>query len=921
MATQQAGRLDNRKTAGGKAAGAEAPRGEMPRAYEPGAVESRIYEFWESQGYFSPIFSDEAWEKGSTAGDREPFTIIMPPPNVTGELHLGHALTAAIEDALTRWHRMRGDPTLFLPGTDHAGIATQMVVERELAKEALTRQDLGREKFVERVWMWVRKTRHRIDDQHRKLGVSCDWSRNRFTMDETPQLAVRTTFKHLYDDGLIYRGTRIINWCPRCQTALSDLEVNHEEEQTSLWHIKYPLIDGAGAETGEFIQMATTRPETIVGDVAVAVNPEDERWREIIGTKARLPIIGRELEIIADAEVEKEFGTGAVKVTPGHDPTDYEVGLRHGLPIINVMNVDATMNDEAGPYAGMDRYEARHRIVDDFDAAGLLVRIEPYTTSIGHCDRCETVVEPIVSLQWYIKVAPLAARAIDVVRSGQIRVLPERYEKVDLNWMETIRDWCISRQLWWGHRIPVWYCDACGEQFVEIETPSACAKCGDADLRQDEDVLDTWFSSGLWTHSTLGWPRQTKDLELFYPTSVLETGWDILFFWVARMIMLGLYNMHESPFSTVFLHGMVRDEAGQKMSKTKGNVIDPLTIVTEFGADALRFALATNSTAGNDMKFSREKVEAARNFCNKLWNAARFVIQKLEGRPAVALPAGGTASMHLEDRWIISGANALARDVNQLMTDFHLGEAGRQIYDFLWGEFCDWYIEAVKVRLSRGDPSPLPVLAHVLATGLKLLHPFAPFVTEEIWQNLQPLLPADEPEALMVAPYPDMQAQFDDRDAANAMAALIDTVRGIRNIKAEKRVEPARFVEAFLEVENEELRVALASRSELIEALARVRPVHLVAPGEAPSQGAARAIVEGVTIVVPLAGMVDLDAERSRLQKELAQVEAQVERLEKQLANSAFRDRAPEVVIRKVEDDLDAALAKRAALKASLDNL
>jgi valyl-tRNA synthetase len=906
MTTQQSGRMQH---------------GEMPRAYDPRAVEGRIYAFWESRGYFAPNVPQEAWEKGSTAGGGEPFTIIMPPPNVTGELHLGHALTAALEDALTRWHRMRGDPTLWLPGTDHAGIATQMVVERELAKEALTRQDLGREAFVERVWMWVRKTRRRIDDQHRKLGASCDWSRNRFTMDETPQLAVRTTFKHLYDDGLIYRGTRIINWCPRCQTALSDLEVNHEEEQTSLWHIRYPLIDADGAETGEFIQMATTRPETIVGDVAVAVNPDDERWRATIATRARLPIIGRELEIIADAAVEKEFGTGAVKVTPGHDPTDYEIGLRHHLPIINVMNADASMNEEAGPYAGLDRYEARHRIVDDFDAAGLLLKIEPYTTSIGHCDRCETVVEPIVSPQWYVKMAPLAAPAIDVVRSGQIRILPERYEKVYLNWMENIRDWCISRQLWWGHRIPVWYCDACGTQFVEIETPSSCSNCGNAELRQDEDVLDTWFSSGLWTHSTLGWPRQTKDLELFYPTSVMETGWDILFFWVARMIMLGLYNTHELPFTTVFLHGMVRDEAGQKMSKTKGNVVDPLTIVDEFGADALRFALATNSTAGNDMKFSREKVEAGRNFCNKLWNAARFVIQKLDGVPAEALTASGPAAMPLEDRWILGGINALARDVNQLMTDFHLGEAGRQIYDFLWGEFCDWYIEAAKVRLSRGDASPLPVLAHVLATGLKLLHPFAPFVTEGIWQSLQPLLPAVESDALIVSPYPEADALLDDAEATRAMTALIDTVRAIRNIKAEKRVEPARFVEAFLEVENEALRRALAGRTDVIGSLARVRPVHLSASGEAPSQGCVRAIVEGVTIVVPLAGMVDLDIERLRLQKDQFQAETQVERLEKQLANPTFRGKAPELVVRKMEGDLEAARAKVLALRASLGGL
>ncbi|MHB8577929.1 MAG: valine--tRNA ligase, partial [Dehalococcoidia bacterium] len=616
MATQQAGRT---------------PQGEMARAYEPGAVEAGIYAFWEQGGFFAPRTPDDALKVSGAGSDdgRAPFTMIMPPPNVTGELHVGHALTATIEDALVRWHRMRGDPTLWLPGTDHAGIATQMVVERELAKEGVTRQDLGREEFQNRVWMWVRRYRSRIDDQHRRLGASCDWSRNRFTMDPTPRLAVRTTFKRLYDAGLIYRGTRIINWCPRCMTALSDLEVDHQEKEGFLYHIKYPLIDDTGNETGRFIQMATTRPETIVGDVAVAVNPDDPRYADILGKRARLPIIGREIPIVADAEVDPAFGTGAVKVTPGHDPVDYEIGLRHSLPIVTVMNLDATMNENAGPYAGMDRFEARERIISDFDLAGLLVKIEPYTTSIGHCDRCDTIVEPLVSPQWYVSVKPLAAPAIEAVTSGRIRIVPDRFEKVYLNWMEKIRDWCISRQLWWGHRIPVWYCDACGEVIVEIETPTRCTKCGAANLRQDEDVLDTWFSSGLWTHSTLGWPDQTHDLEYFYPTSVMETGWDILFFWVARMIMLGIFNMGEPPFHTVYLHGMVRDEYGQKMSKTKGNVIDPLVMADEFGTDALRYALATGSSPGNDMRLSRERVEAGRNFCNKLWNAARFVIQKL----------------------------------------------------------------------------------------------------------------------------------------------------------------------------------------------------------------------------------------------------------------------------------------------------
>ncbi|HLZ68478.1 MAG TPA: valine--tRNA ligase [Dehalococcoidia bacterium] len=890
--------------------------GEMPRAYDPRAVEGRIYEFWEANGYFIPGLPPEEWRHGE--GGPQPFTIIMPPPNVTGELHLGHALTAAIEDGLIRWHRMLGDPTLWLPGTDHAGIATQMVVERELAKEGLTRQDLGREAFVERVWMWVRKTRRRIDDQHRRLGASCDWSRNRFTMDETPQLAVRTTFKRLYDDGLIYRGTRIINWCPRCQTALSDLEVDHQEHEGFLYHVKYPLIDAGGAETGRFVQMATTRPETIVGDTAVAVNPEDERWQDMIGQRARLPIIGREIPIIADSEVDPAFGTGAVKVTPGHDPTDYEIGLRHGLPIINVMNPDATMNAEAGPYNGLDRYEARRRIIEDFDNAGLLVRIEPYTTSIGHCDRCDTVVEPIVSPQWYVKTKPLAEPAIAAVKEGRIRIVPERFEKVYLNWMENIRDWCISRQLWWGHRIPVWYCDACDEVIVSVETPASCPRCGGA-LRQDEDVLDTWFSSGLWTHSTLGWPKQTRDLETFYPTSVMETGWDILFFWVARMIMLGLYNMGREPFDTIYLHGMVRDENSEKMSKTKGNVVDPLLMVDEFGADALRYSLVTAGSAGNDLRFSRERIEAAQHFCNKLWNAARFVIQKLGGERTAAPDPAARASLPLEDRWILSRLDGLTAEVNQYLGSFQLGEAARRIYDFLWNEYCDWYIEAAKVRLNAGDASPLPVLAHVLAGGLKLLHPFAPFVTEEIWQNLLPDLPAGESPALIVAPYPLPTGAWHDDEAERTMEALIEAVRAIRNLRAEKKIDPTRWVEALIGAESDALRHAFSARAAVAETLARARPLLMVHPGDLPAANVARSVLEWGSVVLSLAGLVDTEAERARLSKELAGEEANVARIEAQLPK--MRGRAPQQVIAKMELGLAASRAKTAALRASLDAL
>ncbi|MGH2587947.1 MAG: valine--tRNA ligase, partial [Dehalococcoidia bacterium] len=595
-------------------------RTEMPPAYDPRAVEQRLYDFWEGNGYFQAQIKE-----GQPA-----FTIIMPPPNVTGELHLGHALTDAIEDALIRWHRMQGEPTLWLPGTDHAGIATQMVVERELAKEGLTRQDLGREEFVARIWQWVRRYRHRIDDQHRRLGASADWSRNRFTMDEVPALAVRTTFKRLYDDGLIYRGERMINWCPRCMTALSDLEVDHgDPEPGFLWTLRYPLIDDDGAETGEYLEMATTRPETMVADTAVAVNPADSRYQRYIDRRVRLPYIGREIPVVGDDTVAMDFGTGVVKVTPGHDFEDYERGLRHNLPVITAMNLDGTMNEEAKGLAGLDRFEARDDLVKIFEGDGTLVRVEPHELVLGRCDRCGTVVEPLVSLQWFVSMKPLAEPAMQVVRDGRITILPESFEKVYFNWMENIRDWCISRQLWWGHRIPVWYCDTNGHVVTAIEDPPSCLECGEP-LRQDEDVLDTWFSSGLWTHSTLGWPYDTEDLRTFYPTTVMETGYDIIFFWVARMIVLGLYNMEGvPPFRWVYLQGMFRDANGVKMSKTKGNVVDPLDMVDRYGADALRFTLVTGSSPGNDTKLQTSDLEDGRNFANKLWNAARFVLRYL----------------------------------------------------------------------------------------------------------------------------------------------------------------------------------------------------------------------------------------------------------------------------------------------------
>ncbi|MEE8442176.1 MAG: valine--tRNA ligase, partial [Dehalococcoidia bacterium] len=680
---------------------------EFPKAYDHRPVEEHWYKFWMEQGYFTPTIDPQ----------KKPFVITMPPPNVTGELHLGHALTAALQDAMTRWHRMRGEPTLWLPGSDHAGIATQVVVERALQEQDdVTRHQLGREQFVERVWEWVHKYGSIITRQHQRLGASCDWTRERFTLDPGPGLAVRTTFVNLYRKGLIYRGERIINWCLRCATALSDLEVEHTEEQGQLYYIRYLFEDGGGHLT-----VATTRPETLLGDTGVAVNPGDARYSDILGRKVILPVLGRPIPVVADDAVASDFGTGALKVTPGHDVTDFEIGQRQGLPVVNVMNLDGTLNAEAGPYEGWERTEARRAIVEQLEREGLLERVEPHTLSLGRCGRCDTVVEPLVSPQWFVRMKPLAEPAIQAVTDGRMRIIPQRFTNVYLNWMENIRDWCVSRQLWWGHRIPVWYCDDCGGLTVEIEVPGKCAHCPSTNIRQDPDVLDTWFSSGLWTHSTLGWPEDTEDLRYFYPTSVMETGYDILFFWVARMTMMGLENTGQVPFHTVYLHGLVRDVHGAKMSKSRGNVLDPLEVIDTYGADALRFAVTTGTTPGNDSRISEQKLEAARNFANKLWNASRYVTTTLEGRDGLEGWSALSASSHREDRWILSRHHRMTQRVNQLLADFQFGEAERELYEFIWGEFCDWYIEMAKVRLRHGDAAPLPVLAYVLERTLRLL--------------------------------------------------------------------------------------------------------------------------------------------------------------------------------------------------------
>lgn len=941
------------------------PRREMAKAYDPRQTETRVYEFWEKRGYFKP------------GGDpsKPPFSIIMPPPNVTGELHLGHALTDTVEDILIRWRRMLGHPTLWLPGVDHAGIATQNVVEKQLAKEGLTRHDLGRDAFEERVWQWVRRYRPIISTQHRRLGASADWSREVFTLDEGPQRAVRTTFKKLYDDGLIYRGHRLINWCPRCQTALSDLEVEHTDREGSLWYLRYPVVEGRNPDgtpklTGDYIIVATTRPETYVGDTAVAVNPGDERYRSWIGRTVMLPVIQREIPVVADDAVEMEFGTGAVKVTPGHDPTDFEIGQRHGLPIINAMNLDATMNAEAGPYAGQDRYAARANIIRDLEELGYLEKTEPYALKVGVCSRCGTVVEPLMSWQWFVKMETLARPAIDVVREGRIKFVPERFGRIYLNWMENIRDWCISRQLWWGHRIPVWYsADEDGDKIivtlrdprrpdaaprvatynqlraagvtheeivrngtwsaveatpiVAVETPER-SPTGGGHLLQETDVLDTWFSSGLWPFSTLGWPDETDDLKYWYPTSVMETGYDIIFLWVARMIMMGLYCVGDIPFSWVYLHGTVRNEQGQRMSKSLGTGIDPLEIVEKYGADALRYTLITSSGPGNDLKLSEQRVEQGRNFANKLWNATRFVIS-LIGEQRVELPADIAAfarTRPAEDRWILSRVESLARSVDAQMQKFELGEAARQVYEFVWSEFADWYIEIAKVRArdeKAAGPSPLPVLAYVLERSLRLLHPVMPFVTEELWQSLVQHLDGADGEALIVAPYPRGESGYEDAAAEREMATLIDVVRAIRNIRAEKRVEPAKFIEAYVVADG--VRPVIEAGAPYIETLARVRPLRIVSDAEAPKEQVAKAVLEGVTAVVPLAGLFDVEAERARLRKQIAEAETEAGRIETKLLNAGFRSKAPAKVVAAEEERLAAIKARLEGLRASLAEL
>ena len=867
--------------------------------YNPQAVEEPLYRDWLRRGYFKPE---------AVKSDRPPFVITMPPPNVTGELHNGHALFVALEDALIRWHRMLGEPTLWVPGRDHAGIAAQLVVERLLAAEGKSRHDLGRDKFLERMWDWMDQYGEVIQLQLRRLGASADWDREKFTMDPGPSRAVRTAFVRLYEKGLIYRGRRITNWCPRCQTALSDLEVEHREVSGTLTYVRYPLVSKPDDAEQLYVTVATTRPETILADTGVAVHPGDERYRALVGRMAIVPHVRREIPIVADEAVDPKFGTGAVKVTPGHDPVDFEIGARTGLPVLIGMNLDGTMNEQTGAYSGMQILEARATLIEELQREGLLVKQEPHTHAVGHCQRCGTVVEPIVSLQWYVKIAPLAGPALEAVHDGRIQLVPERFTKVYYNWMENIRDWCISRQLWWGHRIPVWYCQGCGEQTVALDDPAACAHCGSNAIEQDPDVLDTWFSSALWPFSTLGWPESSRDLVRFYPTTVMETGYDILFFWVARMIMQGLEFMGEVPFRQVFLHGMIRVD-GQKMSKVKGNVQDPLELIKSYGADALRLALVTGTTPGNDINLSDTKLEDARNFVNKLWNASRFVKTTLTTSPpetAAGAPfdqlrssGEGGARELLPNRWIRSRAQATIQEVDGLLADFQLGEAVRVIRDFVWSEYCDWYLEIAKVLLREGDDSTrretLTTLRATLLIALRLLHPFAPFVTDQIWRGLRP---EGAPESIMVAAWPTIDGT--ERSIGRDMDDLRDIVVAVRRVRSEYRVEQAHRVAATVEAGNR--RALFESEAGWIASLARIDPLVIETELNEPPPQSLTVVAGGVRIFVPVEGLFDLDAELGRLSDERDELLKQLERIRALLAKPAFVDRAkPEVVARERE--------------------
>ena len=877
----------------------------LDKGYEPRDVEKKWYDFWEKENLFG------AQEESS----QKSYSIVIPPPNVTGVLHMGHALNNTLQDILCRYRRLRGDNVLWMPGTDHAGIATQNVVEKDLAAKGASRHELGREKFIEAVWEWKEKSGSAIINQLKSLGASCDFRRERFTMDEGLSRAVREVFVKLYKDGLIYQADYIINWCPRCNTALADLEVEHEESEGNLYHIRYPLADGSG----ELI-VATTRPETMFGDTAVAVHPDDERYKNITADSVKLPLTDKTIPIIRDAYVEVEFGTGALKVTPAHDPNDFHIGERHGLPAEKVIDDNGVMMEGAGKYQGMDRFECRKAAVKDLEAQGLLVKVDPHTHSVGHCYRCKTVVEPNLSKQWFVNVKPLAEKAIQAVEDGTTKIVPDHWKKTYFEWMYNIRDWCISRQIWWGHRIPVWTCEDCGQRIVEVETPVVCPTCGKGNLSQETDVLDTWFSSALWPFSTMGWPEQTKLLETFYPTSVLITGFDILFFWVARMMMMGIHFMGEVPFKDVYIHALVRDEHGKKMSKSKGNVIDPLTVIESHGTDAFRFTLAAFAAQGRDIKLSIDRVEGYRNFINKLWNAARFSFMHLD-KP---MPELDTASLSLVDRWILSRLKTVSKTVMETLDTYKFNESAGVLYNFVWHEVCDWYLEAAKPALydKMGDharETSRCVLWRVLHDTLILLHPFIPFVTEEIWDKLP-----GKADSIMKAVYPEdddtlpeIQA---DSEAEAVMTLIMDCISSIRNIRGEMQIPPSTALQVFLHTSDMRLMETIGMHGDIVVNLARLSRFEISKPGKRP-KNSATAIIEGAQIYVSLEGVVDLDKEKARLEKEIGKVAKEISGVEGKLNNPGFTEKAPEHVVAKVQEQRQLLVEKNEKLNANLEKI
>ena len=871
----------------------------MEKVYNPQQIEDKLYKMWEESGAFT----------AHRAEGKKPFTIVMPPPNITGQLHMGHAMDCLLQDAPIRYHRMKGDPTLWLPGTDHASIATEVKVVDAMAKEGLTKEMVGREGFLERAWAWKKEYGGRINRQQRRLGASCDWSRERFTMDEGCNEAVREVFVRLYEKGLIYRGNRIINWCPECQTALSDAEVEYEEKASQLWHIRYPGADGS-----EGVIVATTRPETMLGDTGVAVNPNDERYTDLVGKKVILPLVNREIPVVADEYVDMEFGTGAVKMTPAHDPNDFEVGKRHNLEVIRVTNDDGTMNRNAGKFEGMTAMECREAVVKELQELGLMVKIEDYTHNVGTCYRCHHTVDPVTSTQWFVKMEPLAKPAIEAVRSGKVQFVPERFSKTYFNWMENIRDWCISRQLWWGHRIPAYYCDECGETVVSKDAPEKCPKCGCTHLHQDEDVLDTWFSSALWPFSTLGWPHETEDLKYFYPTSMLVTGYDIIFFWVARMIFSGIEQMGEPPFHTVLIHGLVRDAQGRKMSKSLGNGVDPLEIIDKYGADALRFSLAMGVSPGNDTRYSDEKVESARNFANKVWNASRFVLMNTQTRETI-----DPARLLLPDQWILSRLNRTIAEVSAHMEDGDFGIAAQNIYDFAWSEFCDWYIELSKGRLMGEDEEQKQnvraVLLYVLEGLLKLLHPFMPFLTEEVYQYLP-----EHDGMLILARWPEVKPEYDFPKEARQMEGLMEVIRSVRNLRAEMNVQAGKRTHIVL-IPEEGWEETLAMAEPYLQRMAYASTVELGGKEALAGQKVVSAVCAAGEIRIPLGDLVDIDKEIARLEKEQKNLQGEIARANGKLNNPGFLNKAPAHLVEQEKEKLKVNETKLQALEARIADL